>query len=221
MVILAVAVLPWTVRNYRAFGQFVLLNTNAGFVFFWGNHPYHGSEFVPILPNDPGGVTYHTLLPRELRALNEAELDRALLARGLAFVRDDPGRFVRLSVSRVKEYFKFWPTAESNVVSNLVRVLSFGLLLPLLVIGTVVASFRMRNSSGDDGDQADCPGALLLLLVAVAYTAVHLVTWTLIRYRLPVDAVMMPFAALAVVSLWQRVSNIAPVASVSFDSSTN
>jgi hypothetical protein len=27
------------------------------------------------------------------------------------------------------------------------------------------------------------------------YTAIHLLSWALIRYRLPVDAVLLPFAA--------------------------
>ena len=47
--LVAMAILPWTVRNYRAFGQFVPLNTNAGFVIFWGNHPMHGTSFIPIM----------------------------------------------------------------------------------------------------------------------------------------------------------------------------
>jgi len=33
----------------------------------------------------------------------------------------------------------------------------------------------------------------------------HLLSWALIRYRLPVDAALMPFAGLAVVDLTNRV----------------
>jgi fumarate reductase subunit D len=44
------------------------------------------------------------------------------------------------------------------------------------------------------------PASLLLLFVAV-YTAIHLLSWALIRYRLPVDAVMLVFAGLALVEL--------------------
>ncbi len=33
---LAMLIIPWTIRNQRAFGTFVLLNTNSGFAFFWG-----------------------------------------------------------------------------------------------------------------------------------------------------------------------------------------
>ena len=63
LAVIVACVLPWTVRNYKAFGQFVPLNTNAGFVFFWGNHPIHGTNFIPILPSDSDQVNYGTLLP--------------------------------------------------------------------------------------------------------------------------------------------------------------
>lgn len=41
---------------------------------------------------------------------------------------------------------------------------------------------------------------------AFVYTGIHLLTWALIRYRLPVDAVLMPFAALAVSDVVQRIT---------------
>jgi hypothetical protein len=190
-------ILPWTIRNYQAFGTFVPLNTNAGYVFYWANHPIYGTEFVGILGGETG---YADLLPPELLHLNEAELDRALLARGLEFVRDDPGRYVLLSLSRWREYFKFWPSSESSTISNLSRVGSFGLFLPFMLYGVVLAAIR-----GWRGRDRHFRAQLLLLYgFMLAYIAVHMLTWTLIRYRLPVDAVLLLFAAYGVVDLLQR-----------------
>ncbi len=196
--VIALSVAPWTWRNHRAFGEFVPLNTNAGFAFFWGNHPVHGSTFVPILEAD----TYGALIPAELRTLNEAALDRALLRRGLGFVAADPVRYLRLSVGRTKEYLKFWPSGDSGRASNVARVLSFGLGLPLFAIGIALA-LRPRWS----GVAAHVPpGVWLLVAVAALYTLVHLLTWTLVRYRLPVDALLVPFAGLALVWSADRVA---------------
>lgn len=198
--VIVICILPWTARNYRAFGEFVPLNTNAGFAFYWGNHPVHGTRFIPILPSDPA-VNYGTLIPREFRHLNEAQLDRALLLSGLAFVRDDPWRYARLSLSRVTEYFKFWPTSDSGLMSNLTRTLSFGLLLPFLLFGLVL------TFSGSAAHRSkDLSGAALLAMVAGLYTVIHLLTWTLVRYRLPVDAISMPFAAVGLVALLERLA---------------
>ena len=46
---------------------------------------------------------------------------------------------------------------------------------------------------------------LLFLGFIVLYTLMHLLTWTLIRYRLPVDAFLLLFAAYGVDDLLQRV----------------
>jgi hypothetical protein len=48
--------------------------------------------------------------------------------------------------------------------------------------------------------------ALILYLFIVVYTAVHLLSWTLIRYRLPVDAVLLIFAGAALVKLQEKLS---------------
>lgn len=185
-------ILPWTVRNYRAFGTFTPLNTNSGYAFFWGNHPIYGTHFVGILPDD--GPSYQELIPAELRGLNEAELDQALLAEGVGFVTEDPARYVLLSLSRTREYFKFWPAAESSALSNVARVGSFGIALPFIILGLIETSRVHWRAATAQQRRA----VALLLLFAAVYTLLHLLTWALIRYRLPVDAVLLVFAAYGV-----------------------
>lgn len=189
--VVVLLILPWTLRNYLAFGSFVPLNTNAGFAFFWGNHPIYGTVFPGILP--PDGPSYYELIPPELRSLNEAELDQALLKRGIGFVIEDPGRIALLSLSRVREYFKFWPSAESSTLSNIARVASFGLALPFIVSGLWLA-FTSVWKTVSGGQRR---GAILLVLFTGVYSLIHLLTWALIRYRLPVDAVLLIFAGLS------------------------
>lgn len=187
LAVVAVLILPWTARNAQVFGRVVLLNTNAGYAFFWANHPIHGSNFIPILPSE----TYRSLIPDDLIDLDEASLDTALLRRGLQFVVEDPVRYVLLSLSRAWELFKFWPTADSAGLSNIVRVLSFGIAFPCILIG-LVAGWGIVRRGGDSGR-----AALLLYGYAAAYTLVHLLSWALIRYRLPIDAILLLFAGLA------------------------
>ncbi len=191
--ILIAAVLPWTWRNYQVFNRFVLLNTNAGYAFFWGNHPIHGYNFISILPAD--GPSYQDLIPPELRSLDEAALDQALLKRGLAFIQRDPLRYLILSGSRTKDYFQFWPSGKSSLVSNISRVFSFALLLPFMIYGLIISFPGVIKSK-----------TLILYLFIIVYTGVHLLTWALIRYRLPVDAVLILFAGAALQKIQQTLS---------------
>jgi len=193
--VVALMVLPFTLYNSARFDSFVLLNTNAGFAFFWANHPIYGTRFEPILPDQMGD--YQELIPEELRGLNEAALDRELLRRGLGFVVDDPVRYLRLSLSRIPAYFMFWPSGASSAVSNLARVLSFGLFLPFMLYGLIKAWSDRRMGALRE------PVGLLALFIIV-YSAIHLLSWSLIRYRLPVDAVLVIFAGYALADLVQR-----------------
>lgn len=194
--IMVLMMVPWSVRNYYAFDQFVILNTNSGYAFYWGNHPYYGTKFIPILPSE----TYRELLPADLLHLNEAALDSALLKLGIENVLADPGRYLLLSLSRIPSYFQFWPSADSELISNLSRVGSFGIFLPFMLVGLYL-TFRYTYTSWNAWLAS--PFCLIYLFVLV-YTGIHVLIWTLIRYRLPLDAFLVIFASLALVRLLDR-----------------
>ena len=191
-IVIVAAIIPFTIFNYARFERFVLLNTNAGYAFFWGNHPIYGTHFEPILPQEMG--TYEGLIPKDLYALDEAALDQELLKRGLQFIIDDPVRYIFLSISRIPPYFTFWPSSESGMISNFSRVFSFGLAWPFMLYGLFRAPFlrevKFKFGSGSP--------VFLLMLFILIYSAIHILTWTLIRYRLPVDAVLLIFAAIPI-----------------------
>ena len=194
-------ILPFTYYNYTRFHRFVLLNTNAGYAFFFGNHPVYGTHFIPILSNESGG--YLSLIPKEMLKLDEAALDQALLKRAIGFIIDDPGRYLLLSLSRIPVYFIFWPSSDSGLVSNLSRVASFGLFLPFMIYGLILS---ILSRYGPEKFSLASPVFLLVIFGAV-YTLIHLLTWTLVRYRLPVDAVLVIFAGVALVDIARRVES--------------
>lgn len=174
---------PFTWRNYQAYGSFMLLNSNSGYAMYSGQHPMHGTDFQAFdaapLPSDiPAG-------------LNEAELDRLLLQRGFAFIQAEPERYLRLSLSRLVDYFKFWPSADTSLLFNIGRLSSFALFLPFMIYGL----FRSLR---------DWRRFALLYLFMLFYSVLHLLTWAMIRYRLPVDAVLLLFAAVGIDHLFRR-----------------
>jgi hypothetical protein len=181
-------ILPFTVRNYRVYGDFLLLNSNAGYAMYSAQHPMHGSSFQEFAAAP---------LPEDLAALglNEAQWDKALMGRGVAFVLDDPGRYLLLSLSRVRDFVEFWPTADSSLLFNLGRVLSIGLFLPFMLYGFYLSLRR---------NQLTVVNFSLLYLFVLVYSLLHIFSWAMSRYRLPVDAVLLLFAALAIVDLANR-----------------
>jgi 4-amino-4-deoxy-L-arabinose transferase-like glycosyltransferase len=180
VVIIMLMIAPWTIRNYRVYDQFLLLNSNAGYALFASNNPNLGTDWrneIVVVP-----------VPKDLVGQNEAQLDRAFTQKGIAFVLADPERYLGLTLNKSLEYFRFWPSSDSSRISNLNRVLSFGLYLPFMVLGLYLSFSRWRNF-------------LPLYLFIVIHTGIHLLSWPAPRYRLPVDAVLMVFAGLTLIEL--------------------
>jgi len=100
-----------------------------------------------------------------------------------------------LSLSRVPIFFNFWFSAESNLSSNLMRVLSYGLYLPFFLYGLILSLRNWQRNS-------------LIYLFGLVYSLMHILTWASVRYRLPIDAAMMPFAAFALIDVFQRLQSV-------------
>jgi 4-amino-4-deoxy-L-arabinose transferase-like glycosyltransferase len=189
VVVVILLISPWTLRNYRVYHHFLLLNSNAGYALYASNNPNMGTDWRNDLVVVP--------VPEELAGQNEAELDRALTQRGIKFIFADPKRYLWLSLNKTLEYFRFWPSSDSSRISNLNRVLSFGLYLPFMLFGLCLSISRWRSF-------------LVLYLFIVIHTGIHLLSWPSPRYRLPVDAVLMVFAGLTLSELakhlktWRR-----------------
>jgi len=178
-------VLPWTIRNYMVYRNFLPLNSNAGYALYSSNHPNQGTNF---------DQDYVAPLPEDLisKGLNEAQWNTALTIRGVQFIIQDPSRYLLLSLSRIPIFFNFWFSPESDRASNLMRVLSYGLYLPFFLYGIFLSLRDWRKFS-------------LLYLFAFIFSSMHIFTWASIRYRLPIDAVFMPFAAMAIIDLSSKI----------------
>ncbi len=178
IVLAAFFVLPWTMRNYVVYGHFLPLNSNAGYAIYSANHPDHGIHF---------DQDYAAPLPDDLllKDLNEAEWNQALTSLGIGFILQDPTRYLMLTASKFAVHFNFWFSRESSLFSNLMRVFSFGLYLPLFIMGLAISWKERQRCS-------------LVYLFLIIFNLLHILTWSGTRYRLPVDAVLMPFAGLAV-----------------------
>lgn len=186
MIILAI--LPFTIRNYQLWGRFMLLESQFGHVFWNGNHPEQGGDFHPtrVFP-----------IPEEVLGAggdrNDAVITSTLLRMGIDNVLKDPGHFALHTLTRLREFFTFWPTRESDTTANLMRVFSFGITLPFIIAGLVITRSKWRE-------------LIPIYLFILIHTGVYAISWTMIRYRIPLDAILIPFAGVALVKLgkWAR-----------------
>lgn len=184
--VVAALILPWTVRNYLTYHDFLLLNSNGGYWLYSSNHPNQGTNFDP---------NYAAPIPDNLRGLSEPAMDRTLYREALGFISADPTRFLLLSINRTKDYFWLAPSDQSGLINNAARIFSFTLYLPFMLYGLWLSRHRWW----------DC---LPMYLYVAFDTGLSLISWAAPRYRLPSDSVMIIFAGFAVVSLANRMARL-------------
>ncbi|MFP5287709.1 MAG: glycosyltransferase family 39 protein [Thermoanaerobaculia bacterium] len=84
---MALVVLPWTARNHRILGEFVLVSTNGGGVFYRANNPLA-----------TGGFMKHG--ERQVRHLDELTQNRLGYQWGKEWIRENPVDFLKLAVRK-------------------------------------------------------------------------------------------------------------------------
>jgi 4-amino-4-deoxy-L-arabinose transferase-like glycosyltransferase len=184
----AVAVVsPWSVRNYLANDEFIPVSVGGGKEFLSGNNPDYSAT-----------IRRYELIPDELEAVREsmtpAAWDRLCWQEGLALVRENPGRSARLYVSKLLGLYRFAPeTISENEFTSArtkwISMLSYGPVLLCGLAGIWLERRRWRR-------YAPVLGAI------GAYTFVYPAFTTCVRYRVPIDAYFMVFAAVTIVWAW-------------------
>lgn len=109
-------VLPWTIRNYRAFDQVIPVSAGVGAGLWMGSDPLsRGSWPMPEAMErqiwESAGITP---LPYA-HAMYEVSTDRLLRAKGWARIREEPVRYFRLTLTRA---FDFWIGNSFYLVSS-------------------------------------------------------------------------------------------------------
>jgi 4-amino-4-deoxy-L-arabinose transferase-like glycosyltransferase len=181
-----VVLAPWTLRNWFAFDQFVLISTDAGAVFAGANCPatYYG-------PNLGGwDINCTTSYPGK----NEAEETAQQLRDGLDYTGDHLSRLPAVAMARLARGWSFYQPWQANPGRSSevqgVGVAMYFVLLPLAVYGLLLLRRRRVR--------------IWLILVPVVMVSVTMVViYGFLRFRQPAEISLVVLAAVALERLWR------------------
>jgi 4-amino-4-deoxy-L-arabinose transferase-like glycosyltransferase len=181
LVAMLVVMLPWGIRNQRTHGQFILTTTKLGYNLYKYYHPLMtADQTVPVVP-----------FP-DLDDLTEPQREAVMRRDGIQFMVADPGRTLWFMANKLALLFKLTPSNEVNRQYALVSVGSYGVLLPFMAAGLVLA-LRRR------GDLL--PVAAYVLFSVATKAAV----FAGIRLRMQIEPFLILLAAGALVAAFQWV----------------
>ena len=180
---MALALAPWTVRNYLMTGQLALVSTNLGVNLLIGHEEQATGQYRE-------GTDYLVMYERLVDAEpNAVVADRLATRRVLGWMLASPLRTAELAGRKLALFWSPWVTGGSGWTGG-IGLLTCG---PLLALG-LWGWWGLRGSVA-----GWAVGALLLGL-----SLVHALIFAHTRFRLPIDAALMGPAALALSRLWDK-----------------
>lgn len=187
LVAMLCVMLPWGIRNQLTHGQFILTTTKLGYNLYKYYHPTMTAD-----------QTVRTVPFPELGDRTEPQREALLRDHGLRFMAADPDRTLWFMANKLALLFKVVPTNEVNRQYALVAVLSYGLLLPFMAAGPVLALRR--------------GGRFLPVVAYVLFSiATKAAVFAGIRLRMQIEPFLILFAAVALVAVAQRLAAVGAV----------
>jgi hypothetical protein len=183
---MAIAVLPWTIRNYVIFQKFVPISTNGGANFYVGHNPTRRLRYYP---KDPG---------LQLVAKNEIEMNREGYKRGWEYISKHKSETLMESFKKLEllfsTSFRFslsYSKPGIGALTNLTNYERMDLLYNMIVIhdwyyyflffGSIVALFYPGQMSVVER---------LIWLVFLYWVLIHIVFFAKGRFRFPIETLM-------------------------------
>jgi 4-amino-4-deoxy-L-arabinose transferase-like glycosyltransferase len=183
--------LPWTIRNYVQFHKFIPLRSNFAFELYIGNNENYDEQHR----FRPGAITQDREILRYLR-MGETAFMEEEKRKAMAFIAAHPRIELRLVAQR---FVDFWLGSASPLAAFrqadslwLYFILAFNTVVPLCAFLGILVVLATKNSY-----------AFPVVAFPLIFPLLYYVTHTSLRYRHPIDPLMLLLAAIGVDGLWQ------------------
>jgi len=196
---------PWTIRNYAVFHSFVPLRSVMGLQLWMGNNEYYRDRFPGWLhPINNMSERAEYVRSGEIAYMEEKRRE------AIQFMVHHPWQEARLACMR---FIATW-VGTDNPIRDFLRDHTFSLRISLAsnlltAIGVVlgaISMFRRRS-----------PYALPVVAFPVVFPLVFYVTQALLRYRHPIDPVILLLTAIAIRELMRSSPSTNEAAGASHD----
>jgi hypothetical protein len=189
LLLFAVVIAPWFVRNYMVFHKLILFRSNLGLELWLGNNPMNPGVWSWWLhPNDDPGERklYVSMGEIPYMAMKQRE--------AVGWIRTHPVTFVEQSFRRFVDNWTGFDEPVTSLAGRpyyVVLTMALDALFPLFALPGALLAYRRRS-----------PYAFPFASAIFFFPAVYYITHTSMRYRHPIDPVLCVLAGYAGVSAW-------------------
>ena len=186
-----VAIAPWFIRNYVVFHQFVPFRDGLGLELRLGN-----SEDTSYLVNKQLGPWFNPAEWEEFKRVGELNYMADKKRQGIEFIRTHHALFLKTTLRRILYVWtSFWSLDFPRIADEPLDRPNIFFCTSL----TILAFLGLRRSY-----QTDRAAAIPYALALFSYPLVYYVTHNEMRYRRPIDPLMVVLAVVAIAAWRQR-----------------
>lgn len=182
---LLITLTPWTVRNYMQKDAFIPIETKGMTNIYMGNHPLtlqymqEGRTLDEILKQVPRGYSFS----------NAEQWGPWFRGQIGQFIQGEPILFLETMGAKLLAYWTPWHAFKGEgILKNVVYTASYGPLIFLAVLGA------LRSGKSH-------PEARLFILIFIGFTLGHMISWSAVRLRAPLDPLLMVLASVPLLNL--------------------
>ncbi|XXK21839.1 ArnT family glycosyltransferase [Arenicellales bacterium nBUS_48] len=179
---------PWVIRNFLVFDELVINTASSGHILWEGNNPWNNTGGVSGTFQNPDA--WLNVVPD---GLTELEEDQWKENQAINFVKRNPVVFVENGIRKFLRLWSLWPNSAEHQswIFKAISILSFGPMLLFSLIGVWALKENRRE--------------IALMVGLVGYiTLLHVVTLGSIRYRLPLESIMIVIASMTLKNFYKR-----------------
>lgn len=193
VVAFGITIAPWVFRNFIVFGQPIVTTTHGGYTLLLGNNDEaYRAEIAQPAPEPWDSRAWQESIRLErhragIESFDEVEIDRWMSQRAKTWIRQHPHQFAELCWLRIKRFWNIFPGGAD--AGSLPKIVQWGMAVffAIELLAAAAGLWRLRR----DEWTAWWP----LVLLVLSFALVHVVYWSNLRMRAPIEPVLALLAA--------------------------
>jgi len=169
---------PWWFHNWKKYDGFVRINLSGGY------HLYSGNNIKNKTGGGIGGIDVDHNWSDEDIKYKGIEFHNKFKKEAYNFIKENPKEFVNLTMIKFLRFWRIYPYTNEykGTIYKLISTLSYGIILILSILFIFNSKKFLRIISP-------------LLTIIFFTTAIHCITIASIRYRYPIEPILIIFAS--------------------------
>lgn len=182
-IVMTIIIAPWSLRNYHAFYDFILISTNGSPVLWMGNNPDSTGEYMPL---------------PELTFKSEVDRSNYFKQKAIEHIKDEPALFLKRCLKRLVDYYKSETIGVHWNITGIKKTLGEKWLLPLkiqstaywslMILLSIFGAYYYIKDSTSDKKYLENP----MFALIIYFTSIHMIIASGDRYHFPI----IPFLAI-------------------------